>query len=150
VIYRLVDESKRVLPGKGETVKTYPTSGLLDMSKLTPDKIGTKSANFTDKYELYTDASVWGIRMFRSFDGEDGSFNNTLGGFIYLVKDGEIVDRCQTGPMYDDEGINYLGYQRSIFKYDITKVDYIMAVPTNANDDADLLIKVVVNPFKIS
>ena len=156
VIYRLVDESKRVYPASKEnavtdsavTVPIYKTNGLLDMSKLTQDKIVTKNANFTDTYEFYTDASVWDIKMFRSFNGESCAFDTTLKGFIYLVKDGVIVDYCQTGPMYDDEGINYLGYQRSRAEYDITKADYIMSVPTQAADDSQL-IKMVVNPFKI-
>ena len=153
VIYRLVDESKRVLPeGKkdqtttGSSIKVYKTSGLLDMSKLTQDKIITKSANFTDSYELYTDASTWGIKLYRSYDGEDCSFDHTLKGFIYLVKDGAIIDYCQTTPMYDEDG-NYIGFQRSTAECDITQADYIMSVPTEAAGDSQL-IKIVINPFK--
>lgn len=151
VVYRLVDESKREIPG-GENeepipAKVYKTSELLNMSQLTPDKIGTKYANFTDTYELYPDATVWNVKMYRNFDGEDGSFDHELKGFIYLVKDGVIVDYCQTTPKYDENG-NYLNYQRSMFKYDITKADYIMSVPSNDKDAAGQLIQVIVNPFK--
>lgn len=152
VIYRLVDESKRVLSGEIEakttrSAITYPTSELLDMAKLTPDKTRAVSVHFTDEYELYTDASVWGIRMFRPYNGESCAFDHTLRGHIYLIKDGEIVEYCSTGPMYDDEGNNYLGFQRSRAEYDISKADYIIAVPTAADTD-NRIIKAVINPFK--
>jgi hypothetical protein len=155
VIYRLVDESKRVVPGKepetatnaAVTVPVYKTSDLLDMTKLTQEALANKSAKITDKYELYTDASVWDMVIFREFDGEDCSFDHSLKGFIFLVKDKEIVAYCETTPKYDDGG-NYLGYQRSFgIPYNIREVDYIISVPTNDRDDAAQLIKAVLNPF---
>lgn len=153
VIHRLVDESKRELPvvETEETTKsaiTYPTSGLLDMSKLTPDKTIAVSVHFTDEYELYTDASEFDIKMFREYNGESCAFDHTLRGFIYLVKDFEVVEYCSTGPMYDNDGINYLGYQRSRAEFDISKADYIICVPSDAKSEENDLIKVVVNPFK--
>ncbi len=153
VIHRLVDESKRELPvGEPEEATksaiTYPTSGLLDMSKLTPDKTIAVSVHFTDEYELYTDASEWDMKLYRAWDGEDCSFDHTLLGHIYLVNDGEIMDYCNTTPKYDSEG-NYLHYQRSIAEDDISKADYIICVPSEEHyTDTGVLIKAVVNPFK--
>lgn len=152
VIYRLVDESKREIPGGNEekTTKsaiTYPTSGLLDMTKLTPDKTIAVSVHFTDTYELYTDASEFNIKMFRPYNGESCAFDHTLRGHIYLVKDGELVEYCNSVPQYDSDG-KYLYYQRSRAEYDISKADYIICVPSNAASDSDVLIKAIVNPFK--
>ncbi len=155
VIHRLVDEGERRPPGSdsGETknsaVLTYPTSELLDMSKLTPDKTIAVSVRFTDEYELYTDAREFMIQMFRDYNGESCAFDHTLRGHIYLIKNGEIVEYCSTGPMYDEEGLDYLGFQRSRAEYDISKADYIICVPSNAKSDAEVLIKAVVNPFKL-
>lgn len=149
VIHRIVDESKRMSVGakaEDQPKVTYKTSGLLDMEKLTPDKIRASSAKFTEEYELYTDASEFGMKIFREYDGESGSFDHTLFGFIYLVKDGEIVEYCNTTPKYDSEG-NYLNYQRSITHYDIRQTDYILCVPSDAKTD-DRNIIAVVNPFK--
>ncbi|HYE67240.1 MAG TPA: S-layer homology domain-containing protein [Anaerovoracaceae bacterium] len=151
VIHRLVDESKRELPvgepeGTTESAITYPTSGLLDMSKLTPDKTIAVSVHFTDEYELYTDASEWDMKMYRAWDGDGCAFDHTLRGHIYLIKDSEIIAYCNTTPKYDSEG-NYLYYQRSIAHYDISKADYIIAVPTDAETD-NRLIKAIMNPFK--
>lgn len=152
VIHRLVDESKRQLPGAigEETTQgaiTYPTSQLLDMSKLTPDRTIAVSVHFTDEYELYTDASVWDMKMFREFNGESCAFDHTLRGHIYLVKDGEIVEYCNIVPQYDSAG-NYLYYHRSRAEYDISKVDYIICVPSNAKSDENVIIKAIVNPFR--
>lgn len=153
VIYRLVDESKRELPvgepeETTESAITYPTSGLLDMSKLTPDKTIAASVHFTDEYELYTDASVWDIRMYKEWDGSLGAFDHTLSGFIYLVKDGEILEYCNTLPKYGENG-DYLNYQRSAFHFDISTADYIISVPTKEHfNEVGVQIKAVINPFK--
>jgi hypothetical protein len=152
VIHRLVDESKRELPGGGKVETTqsaiiYPTSGLLDMTKLTPDRTRAVSVHFTNAYELYTDASEFSIKMYREYNGESCAFDHTLRGHIYLIKDGEIVEYCNSVPQYDSDG-NYLYYQRSRAEYDISKADYIICVPSDAKSDAAVIIKVVVNPFK--
>lgn len=151
VIHRLVDESKRVAIGEKEEQApkvTYKTSELLDMKKLTPDKTKALSVKFTEEYELYTDAGVWDMKMFKGWNGSSCSFDHTLVGHIYLIKDGKIVDYSNTGPRYDSEG-NYLYYQRSIAHYDVKDVDYIISVPSEKhNQDTGELIKVVVNPFK--
>jgi hypothetical protein len=128
------------------SVGVFPTSGLLDMSKLTPDKTIAVSVHFTDTYELYTDASVWGMKMYRAWDGSLGAFDHRLRGHMYLVKDGEILEYCDTTPKYDSNG-DYLGYQRTAFHCDISKADYILAVPTAAETD-DRIIKAVINPFE--
>lgn len=86
--------------------------------------------------------------MFREFNGESCAFDHTLRGHIYLVKDHEIVEYCSTGPMYDDEGVSYLGFQRSRAEYDIRKADYIICAPSNAASDSKVLVKAVINPFK--
>ena len=152
VIHRLVDESKRELPSADVEESTpgavtYPTSGLLDMSKLTPDKTIAVSVHFTDEYELYTDASEFGMKMFRAYNGESCAFDHTLRGHIYLIKDGEIVNYCTTTPKFDSDG-NYLYFQRSRAEYDIGKADYIICVPSEAKSEENDLIKVIVNPFK--
>lgn len=152
VIHRLVDESKRQLPSVDVNESTpgavtYPTSGLLDMSKLTPDKTIAVSVHFTEEYELYTDASEWDIRMYKEWDGSLGAFDHKLKGYIYLVKGGEILEYCNTTPKFGSEG-NYLGYQRSAFHCDIRKADYIICVPSDAKSEVNDHIKAVVNPFK--
>lgn len=163
VIYRLVDESKRVLlegdntaakPDDGTAVNPgkkdiRQTSEFLDMAKLTMDKIINNSARITDKCEFYTDASVWGIKLNKAFGGETQtcSFDSTLGGLIYIVKDREIVDKGMTQPMVDENG-NELGFDRSIMHYDIAKADYIISIPTTAHSEDDQIIKIVQNPFK--
>jgi len=152
VIYRLVDESKRELPvGESEETTTsaitYPTSGLLDLAKLTPDKTIAVSVRFTDEYELYMDASEWKMKLYKTWDGDGCAFDHTLRGFIYLIKNGEVVAYCNTTPKYDSEG-NYLYYQRSIAHYDISKIDYIICVPSEAKSEENDLIKAVINPFK--
>lgn len=153
VIHRLVDESKRKVPG-GEVIETtqsaitHPTSELLDMAKLTPDKTITKSAHFTNEYEICTNSNDYRISLFKAWDGNGCAFDHTLLGFIYLVKNKEIVDYCNTTPKFDVEG-NYLHYQRSISHYDISKVDYIISVPSTEHfNDTGVLIKAVNNPFK--
>ncbi|MDD2217387.1 MAG: S-layer homology domain-containing protein [Eubacteriales bacterium] len=149
VIERLIDESKRQpTEGNEEEIqaKTYNTSDLLDMSKLTPDRVVSDVAKFTEEYKFYTDASELNVKMHYQFDGEIGAFNHELRGLIYLVKDGVIIDHCQTLPRYDEDG-NYLYFQGSIFHSDITKADYIISVPT-ASASKDKLVQVVVNPFK--
>lgn len=155
VIYRLVDASKRELaagekePVTAKSAITYPTGGLLDMAKLTPDKTIALSVNFTDEYELYTDASEWDIKLYKGWNGSLGAFDHILRGHIYLIKDGKILEYCDTSPMYDDEGLNYLGYQRSAFHFDISKADYIICVPSEKHhQDTGELIKAVINPFK--
>lgn len=154
VINRLADESKRLIPNTKadvttkSAITTYPTSGLLDMSKLTPEKTIAVSVHFTDEYELYTDASEWDMKMYRGWDGVDCSFDHTMLGHIYLIKNGEIMDYCNTTPKYDSEG-NYLHFQRSIADYDISRADYVICVPSKDHyRDTGILIKAVVNPFK--
>lgn len=163
VIYRLVDESKRVLP-EGDNTAAKPddgtavnpgkkdirqTSEFLDMAKLTPDKLRIPDVlRITDKCEFYTDASVWGIELFgQGFNGKSCAFDSTLGGLVYLVKDKEIVDSGITQPMVDESG-NELGFDRSIMHYDIAKADYIISIPTTASTEDGQLIKIVQNPFK--
>ncbi len=152
VIHRLVDESKREVPyGKEEETTrsaiTYPTSGLLDMTKLTPERTRAVSVHFTDEYELYKDAREWDMRMYKQWDGSLGAFDHTLRGHIYLIKDGEILEYCNTTPKYDSDG-NYLYYQRSAFHCDISEADYIICVPSDAKVEKNDLIKAVLNPFK--
>lgn len=159
VIHRLVDASKRILPvvvveaatagaiTSGSAV-TYPTSGLLDMSKLTPEKTVAVSVHFTDRYELYTDASEWDMKLYRAWDGSLGAFDHTMKGFIYLIKKGEIIEYCATTPMFNLNN-EYLGFQRSAFHCDISTIDYIICVPSNAKSEGEDRIIAVVNPFKL-
>ncbi len=161
VIYRLVDESKRILPGAKPVIKPEEgttaepgekdirqTSEFLDMAKLTMDKIINDSAKITDKCEFYADASVWGVKLNKAFGGETQtcSFDSTLKGLIYLVKDGEIVDIGITFPMVDENG-NELGFDRSIMHYDVSKADYIISIPVTSEPE-DQIIKIVQNPLK--
>lgn len=154
VIYRLVDESKRVIPGgedeettnAGVTAQILKTSDLLDMTKLTQDKIKNDAAKVTDECEFYSDPSFWGIKLVVKYNGELCSFDTTLSGLIYLVKDDVIVADGMTFPMSDTNG-NYLGFQRSAMHYDITKADYILSIPVKSSDE-DEIIKVTPNPFK--
>ena len=159
-IYRLVDESKRVLTGAKPVTKPEEgttaepgekdirqTSEFLDMEKLTPDKLRIPDVTrITDKCEFYTDASVWDIKLYKKVNDSLCAFDSTLRGLIYLVKDGEIVDNGITQPVVDGNG-NELGFDRSIMHYDISKADYIISIPV-ISESEDQIIKVVQNPFK--
>lgn len=154
VIYRLADESKRMIPGAAEETATdsaikapiFKTSDFLDMSKLTEDKLESDVARITNNYMFYSDPKVWSIKLVVEFNGDLSSFDTTLPGLIYLVKDGAIVASGITFPMSDDDG-NYLGFQRTAMRYDITKADYIMSIPVISSKE-DEIIKVIQNPFK--
>lgn len=166
VIYRLVDESKRVLPG-GEKEEVTTTAGVIlgktadliknyktfyaeaDAKAIAEgwDYLPSDGVRFTEEYELYTNTSDWDVKLYKAWNGSGCAFDHTLRGHIYLVKDGLIVDSCNTTPKFDSEG-NYLYYQRSIAHFDVSKADYIISVPTSAKSDEDEIIKVIVNPFK--
>lgn len=152
VIHRLVDENKRQIPeSQSDTatdstvnVPTYKTSDYLDMTKLTADKIKNDAANVTSECNIYTNSNYWDVKLYKGYDGTACSFDSTLNGLIYLVKDNIIVASGITLPVYED-GV-YQGYQRSIMSYDIAKADYIMSIPT-ASEKGEL-VKLVVNPYK--
>lgn len=148
VIYRLVDESKRELPGGGkeEPVKAFKivnTADYVDVSTVKNVKT-SNTGDFTEKAELYNDASGFDMKIFRKFDGVDCSFDHTLNGFIYLVKDEKIVAYAATLPRYDEAG-NFLNYYRSIAHVDVTNVDYIVCVSANVN--TNIMAKIIPNPF---
>ncbi|HVI41108.1 MAG TPA: S-layer homology domain-containing protein [Anaerovoracaceae bacterium] len=156
VIYRLVDESKRVLPGtqtEGESsgYKLVNTAAYFDIStvanvrKLNPNDKYSTYGDFTEKAELYTDASGFDMKIHYAWDGEGCAFDHKLNGFIYLVKDGKIVEYCITTPRYDSEG-NFLDSYGSMTNIDVTTVDYIIGVPSNIK--TNYLVKIVPNPFK--
>ena len=150
VIYRLVDESRRELPGTqtDETSKEYKlvnTADYVDISTVANVKT-TNTGDFTEKAELYTDAGGFDMEINKSWTAEWGcSFNHALNGFIYLVKDGKIVAYCNTTPHYDTEG-NFLDLYGSMTSMDVTTVDYIIGVPSNIK--TNYLVKIVPNPFK--
>ncbi len=150
VIYRLVDESKRVLPGEKieEEISGYKlvtTTDYIDLSPLA-NKAKEDVGDFTEKAELYEDASSFNVTINKTYTTEWGSsFNHELCGFIYLVKDGKIVDNCITTPRYDSDG-NFLHSYGSMAKIDVTTADYIVCVSSNVN--TNFMAKIVRNPFK--
>lgn len=148
VIYRLVDESKRELPGAKETDTGYKLVTLADYVDVSTvaDVKQSNTGDFTKTAELYNDASAFDMKINKAWTPEWGcSFFHSLNGFIYLVKDGKIAAWCRTLPRYDADG-NFLYSYASLSPIDVTKADYIICVSANVN--TNILTKIVPNPFK--
>ncbi len=121
------------------------TTDYIDLSPLA-NKAKEDVGDFTEKAELYEDASSFNVTINKTYTTEWGSsFNHELCGFIYLVKDGKIVDNCITTPRYDSDG-NFLHSYGSMAKIDVTTADYIVCVSSNVN--TNFMAKIVRNPFK--
>ena len=151
VIFRLVDESKRVMPGEKKEelgYKLVKTADYIDLSTLANVK-KTNTGDFTENAELYADASQFDIKIAKEkfkWDGESCSFDHKLNGFIYLVKDEKIIDYCNTSPMWDEAG-NFLYFYRSTaYRVDVSTADYIVCVSANVN--TNIMAKIVQNPLK--
>ena len=149
VIYRLVDKSKRVLPEGDEDKTADPgyklvnTADYIDISTVANVKTAN-TGDFTEKAELYHEADGFDITMNREYEeGWGCSFNHTLCGFIYLVKDGKVVEYCKTTPRYDSAG-NFENCFLSMSEIDVTTVDYILMTRPKGSGD---LVRLVPNPF---
>lgn len=112
------------------------------------DHLPSDGVGFTDECEVYEDTTKWGLKLSGTWDGEDCSFDHTILGHIFLVKDGIIIEKCKTTPKFDSEG-DYLGYQRSIAGVDIREIDYILGVFTPEQNKREArLMQVICNPFR--
>lgn len=159
VIYRFVEPSKRVLPDTSGTAtdKGYTVVNLRDYVDPSTVKAalvrqGIPNAitgDFTDKAWLYNDASQFNMGIQHTFsDGRISAFNHTLSGFIYLVKDKEIIAYCATTPRYDSAG-NFLNSFSSMLdmdsSVDVKTADYILVTHPEGSTALTMLIP---NPFQ--
>lgn len=142
VIYRLVDESKRVLPDGGKPADTqkpidevitnldsfYTENGYLDNFLVDAETyvFDTNSANY--QMTLAENRGTKWIHFPASVEKDLGR--------KYFVKDNKIVELLNPTPLLD-------GSVNDVYKYDITTVDYIASLDTETNQ-----ILLIANPFK--
>lgn len=143
VIYRLVDESKRELPGAEKQEDSAVTGKVKDFVKNYDSFINSGDGSINEDlavaetYIIVTDAS----RYYMSLGENRGTKwiyipDRTKIHKIYLMKDGKIVER----PMQDS---NADGSAVAIYKSDITKIDYIVSLHVSEKH-----MELIVNPFK--
>ena len=129
VIIRITDSSKRIYPNLEEVLPSNKLSSLISNLSEYPD------LNYKNTYTL-DNATKYNMKL--STKNGYKWFEHTMKGYVWLVKDGKIIERTNTSPT-DTNGGRASGYET-----DITKVDYIVS----GNMYADYEIIVVQNPFK--
>lgn len=145
VIYRLVDESKRVLPSQNTTaeVKTNVAEVIQNKDTFLDD---AKQVNIylshVTCYRVIKDATPYNFTLDQRYDVT--GINSTYRAKIYLMKDNKIVEQLSGSPNPDKT----MGY---IYHVDITQMDYIVCVPSDADrakagETVEALL--IVNPFK--
>ena len=145
VIYRLVDENKRVLPSQNTTaeVKTNVAEVIKNKDTLLDD------SNQVDKYldnvtcyRIIKDATPYNFTLDKRYDVT--GINTTFGANLYLMKDNKIVEHLSGSPNEDKT----MGY---IYHVDISQMDYIVCVPFDADEakaGETVEALLIVNPFK--
>ncbi len=141
VIYRLVDESKRVIPSVGgvEQEQKPINEVITNLDSFYTENGSYDSALAKTETYSFADGSKYGLSL-----GENNGVKwitvpaSVSSSFhsVYLMKDGKIVEL--TDRSADRAGNWYFGY-----KSDITTIDYIVSV--NRSDKDALIIS---NPFK--
>lgn len=145
VIYRLVDESKRVLPSQNTTaeVKTNVAEVIQNKDTLLDD------SNHVDRYltkvtcyKIIKDATPYNFELKQRFDIK--SINTTYRAKLYLMKDNKVMEHLSGSPN-PDKTMSF------IYEADITQMDYIVCVPSDADqaktgETVEALL--IVNPFK--
>ncbi len=149
VIYRLVDESKRVLPttdtrdsgsSTGEAIKPIDEVITNIDSFLNPgDGTINEDLAITEAYDFVRDGTKYGFELKENQGTKwiaipESSVRKL--GQIYLMKDGRIVEFTRLHPKTD--GTAVAGYDS-----DITQMDYIVSL-----DTVDYIAYLIINPFK--
>lgn len=139
VIYRLVDESKRELPGGGKDLVTGNVKDIAknaDSFKNSGNGTIDKDLSAAETYSIETDASIYGMNLKENRGTKWVEIKNPNGlGWLYLMKDGKIVESMDRGP-YPDGSIG------AAYNSDIAKMDYIVSVTSEKT------MLLIVNPFK--
>lgn len=154
VVYRLIDETARVLP----KVTQYNVS-MNDVDEVltnTDTFINTGSGDYNEylakitSYKITKNASQFNMTLGKTTpaDGSKGINyikTNTNAGKIYFVRNDEIVEAGDCMPDMKDKGYNDI-----LYKSDLSKIDYILILPYEAYEsDVDSVeALLVVNPFK--
>lgn len=145
VIYRLVDESKRVMPDSTEETKTTTATEKPLAEMITNYKAFYSTNGYLDKllarmetYSIDTDSSKFDMTLAENRGTKwihfPASVNKNLGR-RYLVKDNKVLELAQLTPLPD-------GAANAVYTVDITTVDYIGSLR------ADNHMLLIVNPFK--
>lgn len=147
VIHRLVDESKRVMPGTTpkEENTGKPSDIILNIDSFINPGDGSINQDLIDakSYTIITDATPY---HFVLKENRGTKWVKSVGlDTIFLMKDGKITELLGTSPSIEKvEGIaEPVLVSNSIYETDITKADYIVSL--RCSTDEMLLI---VNPFK--
>ena len=156
VIYRLVDESKRVLPematenGGGNSVETLKPIEEVITNIDSFYNPGNGSLNedlaAADTYEIETDGDKYGMTLHENRGTKwielPPAAEKELGQ-IFLMKDGKIVEFTAQSPRKAEDGSIYAvaGYFS-----DITQIDYIVSLYIAQDGNNEILM--IENPFK--
>lgn len=143
VIYRLVDESKRVLPGEDvpEVDNTPAIEEVITNIDSFPTNDGSpnKYLAAAETYEIITDGTKYGLTLKENrgttWIAIPAAADDELGQ-IYLMKDGKIIELASLYGNKDGSAV-------AEYESDITKIDYIVSLDTINN-----IAKLIVNPFK--
>ena len=144
VIYRLVDESKRILPHGEEQKDDQPTKPLGEIitnykNVITENGIHDEDIAKAKTYEFVSDGTQYGLTIHENrgttWVEVPASAKMTLGK-LYSMKDGKIVEGLKRMARLD-------GGAMAVYEYDITKVDYFVSLKPSTGH-----ILIISNPFK--
>lgn len=90
----------------------------------------------TEKYEIVSPEAA-GLKIRVSWNGRLASFDHNLVGFIYLIKDGKIIQYCRSIPAET--------YITSGSHTQLEEIDFIMCIPSKHGVQKTILL--VENPF---
>lgn len=141
VIYRLVDESKRVYPGE-KVANTTPIEKIItniDSFKNPGDGSTNEWLAAAETYEIVADGTKYGMTLKENrgttWIAIPAAASKELGQ-IYLMKDGKIVEFTALSPYPD-------GSSGATYHVDITQMDYIVSLDTIGNKAL-----LITNPFR--
>ena len=141
VIYRLVDESKRELPGVIKEVKGE-TGNVEDVVKNSDSFVNPGNGTINEDlaaattYEIVTDASKYGMSLHENRGTTWIQIDNTTGLHqMFLMRNGNIVETMQLIPDTD-------GSRVAIYDSNIAQIDYIVSVNT-----IEHTMILIMNPF---
>lgn len=139
VIHRLVDESKRILPGGDEVPLTGKVKDMVkNFDSFVNSGNGTIDEDLAaaETYTIERDAAKYNMSLHENRGTKWIEIENPSGlGWLYLMKDGRIVEFMQATPNAD-------GSIGAIYRNNITQIDFIASVTNNKS------ILLIFNPFK--
>ena len=142
VIYRLVDESKREVPGGEKEIQTGKFEDMVsnaDSFKNPGDGRINEDLAAAETYEIVTDGAKYGMELKENRGTTWIAIPTTSAPElhkIYLMKDGKIVELTVLSPRSD-------GSRVAIYHIDISQMDYIVSLDTITHHAL-----LIVNPFQ--